>query len=170
MLTDERFMQRCIDLARLGQGYVAPNPMVGAVVVYNGKIIGEGYHHKFGAAHAEVEAIQSVKEQQLLAEATVYVSLEPCAHVGKTPPCADLLIEKHVKKVVIGCDIRLSSEGLKQATIRGLNDAGVNVLDLGMTGTEEVYFGAFHLDVQGGIEVTASHNPMDYNGMKLVRE
>ena len=72
--------------------------------------------------------------------------------------------------VVIGCDIRLSSEGLKQATIRGLNDAGVNVLDLGMTGTEEVYFGAFHLDVQCGIEVTASHNPMDYNGMKLVRE
>jgi phosphomannomutase len=72
--------------------------------------------------------------------------------------------------VVIGCDIRLSSEGLKQATICGLNDAGVNVLDLGMTGTEEVYFGAFHLDVQGGIEVTASHNPMDYNGMKLVRE
>ena len=74
------------------------------------------------------------------------------------------------KTVVIGCDMRLSSEGLKQATIRGLNDAGVNVLDLGMTGTEEVYFGAFHLDVQGGIEITASHNPMDYNGMKLVRE
>ena len=74
------------------------------------------------------------------------------------------------KTVAIGCDIRLSSEGLKQATIRGLNDAGVNVLDLGMTGTEEVYFAAFHLDVQGGIEVTASHNPMDYNGMKLVRE
>ncbi|HFF4552357.1 TPA: phosphomannomutase CpsG, partial [Acinetobacter baumannii] len=74
------------------------------------------------------------------------------------------------KTVVVGCDIRLSSEALKQATIRGLNDAGVNVLDLGMTGTEEVYFAAFHLDVQGGIEVTASHNPMDYNGMKLVRE
>lgn len=74
------------------------------------------------------------------------------------------------KTVVIGCDIRLSSEGLKQATIRGLNDAGVNALDLGMTGTEEVYFGTFHLDVQGGIEITASHNPMDYNGMKLVRE
>lgn len=72
--------------------------------------------------------------------------------------------------MVVGCDIRLSSEALKQATIRGLNDAGVNVLDLGMTGTEEVYFAAFHLDVQGGIEVTASHNPMDYNGMKLVRE
>ena len=74
------------------------------------------------------------------------------------------------KTIVVGCDVRLSSEDLKQATIRGLNDAGVNVLDLGMTGTEEVYFGAFHLDVQGGIEVTASHNPMDYNGMKLVRE
>lgn len=74
------------------------------------------------------------------------------------------------KTVVIGCDIRLSSEGLKQATIQGLTDAGVNVLDLGMTGTEEVYFGAFHLDVQGGIEITASHNPIDYNGMKLVRE
>ena len=74
------------------------------------------------------------------------------------------------KTVVVGCDVRLTSEDLKQATIRGLNDAGVNVLDLGMTGTEEVYFGAFHLDVQGGIEITASHNPMDYNGMKLVRE
>ena len=74
------------------------------------------------------------------------------------------------KTIVVGCDIRLSSEDLKQATIRGLNDAGVNVLDLGMTGTEEVYFGAFHLDVQGGIEITASHNPIDYNGMKLVRE
>ena len=74
------------------------------------------------------------------------------------------------KTVVIGCDIRLTSESLKQATVQGLNDAGVDVLDLGMTGTEEVYFGAFHLDVQGGIEITASHNPMNYNGMKLVRE
>lgn len=74
------------------------------------------------------------------------------------------------KTVVIGCDVRLTSEDLKQATIRGLNDAGVDVLDLGMTGTEEVYFAAFHLNVQGGIEITASHNPMDYNGMKLVRE
>jgi phosphomannomutase len=74
------------------------------------------------------------------------------------------------QRIVVGCDIRLTSEALKQATIKGLNDAGVNVLDLGMTGTEEVYFGAFHLNVQGGIEITASHNPMDYNGMKLVRE
>ncbi|ALH94702.1 phosphomannomutase/phosphoglucomutase [Acinetobacter equi] len=74
------------------------------------------------------------------------------------------------KTIAVGCDVRLTSEDLKQATIRGLNDAGVNVIDLGMTGTEEVYFAAFHLDVQGGIEVTASHNPMDYNGMKLVRE
>ncbi|WP_077927371.1 phosphohexomutase domain-containing protein [Wohlfahrtiimonas populi] len=74
------------------------------------------------------------------------------------------------KTIVVGCDVRLTSESLKQATINGLNDAGVNVLDLGLVGTEEVYFGAFHLDVQGGIEITASHNPMDYNGMKLVRE
>lgn len=74
------------------------------------------------------------------------------------------------KTIVVGCDVRLTSESLKQATIKGLNDAGVNVLDLGLVGTEEVYFGAFHLDVQGGIEITASHNPMDYNGMKLVRE
>ena len=74
------------------------------------------------------------------------------------------------KTIVMGCDVRLTSESLKQATIQGLNDAGVHVLDLGLTGTEEVYFGAFHLDVQGGIEITASHNPMDYNGMKLVRE
>lgn len=74
------------------------------------------------------------------------------------------------KTVAVGCDIRLSSESLKQATVKGLNDAGVDVLDLGMTGTEEVYFAAFHLDVQGGIEITASHNPMNYNGMKLVRE
>ncbi|ESK36981.1 hypothetical protein P256_02427 [Acinetobacter nectaris CIP 110549] len=74
------------------------------------------------------------------------------------------------KTIVVGCDVRLSSQSLKEALIQGLNDAGVNVLDLGMTGTEEVYFGAFHLDVQGGIEVTASHNPMDYNGIKLVRE
>ena len=74
------------------------------------------------------------------------------------------------KTIVVGCDVRLTSESLKQATIQGLNDSGVNVLDLGLTGTEEVYFGAFHLDVQGGIEITASHNPMSYNGMKLVRE
>lgn len=74
------------------------------------------------------------------------------------------------KRIAVGCDMRLSSNGLKQATIRGLNDAGVDVLDLGMTGTEEVYFAAFHLDIQGGIEITASHNPMNYNGMKLVRE
>lgn len=74
------------------------------------------------------------------------------------------------KTIVVGCDVRLTSESLKQATIQGLNDSGVNVLDLGLTGTEEVYFGAFHLDVQGGIEITASHNPMDYNGIKLVRE
>lgn len=94
-------MQRALDLASLGLGRVSPNPMVGAVVVHEGKIIGEGYHTQFGAAHAEVEAIKSVKDKALLAESTIYVTLEPCSHYGKTPPCSDLLIETKVKKVMV---------------------------------------------------------------------
>ena len=101
--SDERYMKRAIELAQLGLGNVSPNPMVGCVIVYEDKIIGEGYHEKFGKAHAEVNAIESVKNQELLSESTVYVTLEPCSHYGKTPPCADLLIEKKVKKVFIGC-------------------------------------------------------------------
>ncbi len=97
-----QFMQRCIQLAKLGLGNVAPNPMVGAVIELNGKIIGEGYHHQFGAAHAEVNAINSTDEA-LLKDGTLYVNLEPCSHFGKTPPCADLIIEKGIKRVVIGC-------------------------------------------------------------------
>jgi len=88
------YMQRCLDLALLGQGSVSPNPMVGCVIVKDDKIIGEGYHQKFGGPHAEVMAIAAVKEQHLLEGATVYVSLEPCVHFGKTPPCSNLLIEK----------------------------------------------------------------------------
>ncbi len=102
MSIHEFFMQRCIDLARLGMGSVAPNPMVGCVIVHNGLIIGEGYHEKFGQAHAEVNAIRSVHNQELLTESTLYVSLEPCAHFGKTPPCSDLIIEKRISNVVIG--------------------------------------------------------------------
>jgi diaminohydroxyphosphoribosylaminopyrimidine deaminase/5-amino-6-(5-phosphoribosylamino)uracil reductase len=102
MNTAEVYMQRCLDLAILGMGNVAPNPMVGCVIVYNGVIIGEGYHQKCGEAHAEVNAIRSVKHQELLSESTMYVSLEPCAHFGKTPPCSDLIIEKRIPKVVIG--------------------------------------------------------------------
>ena len=90
---DEKYMRRCIQLARNGRCGAPPNPMVGAVIVHQGGIIGEGYHAKCGQAHAEVNAIRSVRRPELLPEATLYVSLEPCAHYGKTPPCADLIVE-----------------------------------------------------------------------------
>ncbi|NOS91316.1 MAG: bifunctional diaminohydroxyphosphoribosylaminopyrimidine deaminase/5-amino-6-(5-phosphoribosylamino)uracil reductase RibD [Cyclobacteriaceae bacterium] len=101
MTPDELFMQRALELARLGIGQVSPNPQVGCVVVHDGKIIGEGWHQKYGGPHAEVNAIRSVKDKSLLAQATVYVNLEPCSHFGKTPPCADMLIAERVKKVVV---------------------------------------------------------------------
>lgn len=103
MQTDEFFMQRCIDLALLGGVEVAPNPMVGAVIVRDGKVLGEGYHQKCGEAHAEVNAVNAVADKALLSEATIYVTLEPCAHFGKTPPCADLIVHHKFKRVVIGC-------------------------------------------------------------------
>jgi diaminohydroxyphosphoribosylaminopyrimidine deaminase / 5-amino-6-(5-phosphoribosylamino)uracil reductase len=104
-------MHRCLELARLGAGHVAPNPMVGAVLVHTGRetgeerIIGEGYHQQYGHAHAEVNCIAAVKEgdRHLIAESTIYVSLEPCAHHGKTPPCADLIIRVGIQRVVVGC-------------------------------------------------------------------
>lgn len=98
-------MHRCIELALLGAGNVAPNPMVGAVLVYNDNIIGEGYHQQYGQAHAEVNCINSVAEENkhLIPSSTLYVSLEPCAHYGKTPPCADLIIRSGIGKVVVGC-------------------------------------------------------------------
>src|SRR4051812_16193569 len=99
MISDEQYMQRAIDLALLGGVNVAPNPMVGAVIVHNGRIIGEGYHKKYGGPHAEVNAVNSVADKSLLKAATIYVSLEPCAHFGKTPPCADLLVEHQFERV-----------------------------------------------------------------------
>jgi diaminohydroxyphosphoribosylaminopyrimidine deaminase/5-amino-6-(5-phosphoribosylamino)uracil reductase len=102
MNTDQIFMQRCLDLASNGKQDVAPNPMVGAVIVHQGEIIGEGFHQFYGGPHAEVNAINSVTDLSLLKESTIYVSLEPCAHYGKTPPCVDLIIEKQFKRVVIG--------------------------------------------------------------------
>lgn len=102
MHLDEKFMRRGIELALLGQGNVAPNPMVGAVIVYNNKIIGEGYHQKFGEPHAEVNAINSIKDKSILPKSTIYVTLEPCSHFGKTPPCVDLIIKHKFKRVVIG--------------------------------------------------------------------
>lgn len=101
-LDDEFFMQRAIYLAGLGKGKVSPNPMVGCVIVHDNDIIGEGWHKEYGGPHAEVNAINSVQDPSLLSKATAFVTLEPCAHHGKTPPCADLLIEKNLSKVVIG--------------------------------------------------------------------
>ncbi len=103
MTKDEKYISRCLQLAYNGLCNTAPNPMVGAVIVYHDTIIGEGYHIRCGEAHAEVNAIRSVKDENLLKESTIYVSLEPCSHYGKTPPCADLIIEKRIPKVVIGC-------------------------------------------------------------------
>src|SRR5690606_10669581 len=90
------------ELAQMGAGSVSPNPMVGCVIVHNSEIIGEGFHEKYGNPHAEVNAINTVKNNALLAESTLYVSLEPCAHFGLTPPCSDLIIEKKIPRVVIG--------------------------------------------------------------------
>lgn len=100
---DEKYMRRCIQLARQGQAGARPNPMVGAVIVHQGHIIGEGYHICQGGPHAEVNAIASVHQPELLPESTIYVSLEPCAHYGKTPPCADLIVSRHIRRCVVGC-------------------------------------------------------------------
>ena len=95
-------MKRCIDLASRGIGYTYPNPLVGSVIVHNNKIIGEGYHSKYGESHAEVNAINSVGNKELLRESTLYVNLEPCNHYGKTPPCTEAIINNNIKRVVIG--------------------------------------------------------------------
>ena len=101
-MTDEIYMKRCIELAKKAVGHTYPNPLVGSVIVHNGLIIGEGFHQKAGENHAEINAINSVKNKDLLKESTIYVSLEPCSHFGKTPPCANKIIETGFKKVVIG--------------------------------------------------------------------
>ena len=98
---DSMYMSRCLDLAKNGMGYVAPNPMVGAVIVHNGKIVSEGYHVEYGKEHAERVAINSLKDSSILKESTLYVTLEPCSHFGKTPPCTDLIIETGIKRVVV---------------------------------------------------------------------
>ncbi|MCO5260479.1 MAG: bifunctional diaminohydroxyphosphoribosylaminopyrimidine deaminase/5-amino-6-(5-phosphoribosylamino)uracil reductase RibD [Crocinitomicaceae bacterium] len=124
-MTDEFYIQRCIDLALKGKGNVAPNPMVGAVIVYNDEIIGEGYHQKYGEAHAEVNAVNSVKNKGLLCESTIYVSLEPCSHYGKTSPCSDLLVASQFKRVVIGSvdsNSKVAGKGIEK-----LRNAGIAV-------------------------------------------
>ena len=126
MTKDEKYIRRCIQLARNGMCNAAPNPMVGAVIVHNDRIIGEGYHARCGEGHAEVNAIRSVKDESLLQESTIYVSLEPCSHYGKTPPCAELIIRKGIPRVVVGCMDpfpEVSGRG-----VRMLRDAGVEVV------------------------------------------
>lgn len=123
---DEMYMRRCLQLAACGRGHVSPNPMVGAVVVCDGRIIGEGYHRQFGGPHAEVNAIASVRNLELLSRSTLYVSLEPCSHYGKTPPCSLLIIEKKIPRVVIGCldpFPKVSGRGIAL-----LRDAGIEVV------------------------------------------
>ncbi len=125
MTTYEKYIRRCIELASNGLCNAAPNPMVGAVIVHNGKIIGEGYHARCGEGHAEVNAIRSVKDESLLKESTIYVSLEPCSHYGKTPPCADLIISKGIPRVVVGCIDPFSQ--VSGRGIQKLRDAGIDV-------------------------------------------
>ena len=122
----ELFMQRCLQLAAIGQQWVAPNPMVGAVVVNNGKIIGEGYHKNYGGPHAEVNAIQQTHNKSELEGATLYVSLEPCAHFGKTPPCTNLIVEHKIAKVYVACldpNPLVAGKGVSQ-----LKNAGIEVV------------------------------------------
>ena len=128
MSAHELYMQRCIDLAQKGIGNVAPNPMVGAVLVHESRIIGEGWHQQFGGPHAEVNCINSVAEadRNLISQSTLYVSLEPCNHYGKTPPCTELIIQSQIKKVVIACTDpfdKVNGTGIKK-----LIDNGVDVI------------------------------------------
>ena len=125
MEIDARYMARALQLARNGLGYASPNPMVGAVIVADGKIVGEGWHRRCGCGHAEVNAVASVKDPDLLKRSTMYVTLEPCSHYGKTPPCAKLIIDKQIPRVVVGCldpFAKVSGRGVAM-----LREAGVEV-------------------------------------------
>lgn len=127
MNQDELYMKRCLQLAQQAEGYTAPNPMVGAVIVCDNVVIGEGYHQRCGEPHAEVNAICSVKDQNLLNKSTIYVNLEPCSHYGKTPPCAQLIIDKKIPRVVIGMgdpNPKVNGKGIQL-----LRDAGVDIIE-----------------------------------------
>lgn len=128
---DEFYMRRALQLAANGAGAVSPNPMVGAVIVSDGRIIGEGYHRKYGEAHAEVNAVNSVREREKLKNSTIYVTLEPCAHFGKTPPCCDLIIDCGIPRVVVGCKdpfAKVSGKGIERMVNAGI-DVTVGVLE-----------------------------------------
>lgn len=124
MVSHEIYIKRCIEIAKNGLGASRPNPMVGSVIVFNNQIIGEGYTSAYGGNHAEVNAIQSVKDKYLLKEATLYVTLEPCSHFGKTPPCSDLIIKHAIPNVVIGClddNPKVAGKGINKLEISGCN-------------------------------------------------
>ena len=125
MNQDELFMKRAIQIARCGEAGAAPNPMVGAVIVYDGKIIGEGYHRMYGGPHAEVNAINSVRDSQLFRKSTIYVTLEPCSHWGKTPPCCDLIIDKGFERVVVG--MQDPNQNVNGQGIERIRHAGIEV-------------------------------------------
>lgn len=122
---DKIYMLRALQLAKCGEGRVSPNPMVGAVIVYKGKIIGEGYHRQCGQAHAEVNAVNSVQDKALLAKSTMYVTLEPCSHFGKTPPCCDLIRRYMIPRVVVGMKDPFPEVSGRGITI--LQEAGIDV-------------------------------------------
>jgi len=124
----EHYMSRCFQLAERGRGNVSPNPMVGAVLVYNDSIIGEGYHKQYGSFHAEVNCIHSVKKENhdLIKDSTLYVSLEPCNHHGKTPPCTDFILQNNIQRVVVAC--KDSCEKVNGAGLQKLQQAGVHVI------------------------------------------
>ena len=126
--THDIYMRRCLQLAELGMGNVAPNPMVGAVLVHDGIIIAEGYHMQYGKAHAEVNCINNVPAHlsQLIKESTLYVSLEPCNHFGKTPPCTDLIIKYNIPNVVIACTDPF--EKVNGTGIQKLKEASINIV------------------------------------------
>ena len=131
MNNNTKYMNRCLQLALVGRNHVAPNPMVGAVIVHENKIIREGFHREFGKPHAEVHAINSVKDKSLLKESTLYVNLEPCSHYGKTPPCSNLIVENKIKKVVIGCldsNSKVSGKGVEKMRSNGV-EVEVGVLE-----------------------------------------
>lgn len=133
MEIDERFMRRALQLASYGRGFVSPNPMVGAVIVRDGMIIGEGWHRRYGEGHAEVNAIAAVEDEDALRDSTMYVTLEPCSHYGKTPPCAKLIIEKGIPRVVVATLDPF--EKVAGRGVRMLREAGVDV-EVGLLGDE----------------------------------
>jgi diaminohydroxyphosphoribosylaminopyrimidine deaminase/5-amino-6-(5-phosphoribosylamino)uracil reductase len=121
-MNDAIFMERCLELAKKGLGNTYPNPLVGSVIVHEGKVIGEGWHKKAGCNHAEREAISKVKDPSLLSNSTLYVNLEPCDHFGKTPPCTDLILEMKIPRVIIGCldeNKKVLGKGLKKLQAAG---------------------------------------------------